>query len=348
MDNKTTASDNRSHLNDNLTTVSTDTGHSTNQAEAIFYIVIGVIGTCSNLFSLTVLCSAKSMRSKMINMLLINQSAIDMVTSIVMAANGPSVSNAEISHSGIHGYFYCVLWASKLILWSLMLSSAYNLLCINIERYLSIVFPFFHKARLRKKYIYIAMGATWIFGPVEKCLFTLPTSALRNGKCLLTSIWPDQTTKLAATVTNEVLNFGLPVLVTILIYLHMAITLRRISKEAGSSGQLHSSDSQRRQQIEKMTNASQNILKTMAMLTGCYLFCWTWNSVYFSLYIAGKTRLTGPFYHFTVYILFLNSVINPFIYTAQYRDFRAQMIRLIVRRENGNSSQPSTVSYSVN
>ena len=282
----------------------------------VIYITFGLVGTFSNLFAIIILLSSKSMRNKLANILLINQSAIDMVTSIVMAANGPSISNAIVSYGGLHGYFYCVFWTSKLILWSLMLSSAYNLLCINIERYLSIAFPIFHNISVRKRHIYVVISITWVFGLLEKCLFALPTSAIIDSECILASIWPSFTAKILATVINECLNFGLPVLITIIIYLHMAIILRQRSNQVGISQpttitQAPSGGTQQNQHKNKMTKATKNILKTMLTLSLCYLFCWSWNSVYFSLYIAGYTQITGSFYHFTVYTLFLNSIINP-------------------------------------
>ena len=154
------------------------------QTATVIYITFVVVETFSNLFAIIVLLSSKSMRNKLVNILLINQSALDMVTSIIMAANGPSISNVTVWYTGLHWYFYCVFWALKLILWSLMLSCAYNLLCINIERYLSIVFPIFHKVSVGKKHIYIVICLTWAFGLLEKCLFTLPTSAIIDRECV--------------------------------------------------------------------------------------------------------------------------------------------------------------------
>ena len=331
--------------NDTVSTASPTNESTYDKTATIIYITFGIVGIVSNLFAIIVLCSSKSMRNKLVNILLINQSAIDMATSFVMAVNGPSVSNTTISYKKLHGYFYCVFWASKLILLSLMLSSAYNLLCINIERYLSIVFPIFHKTSLTKRHIYIAMALTWLFGPLEKCLFTLPTSAVVNSECILASIWPNYTARILATVINECLNFGLPVCLTIVIYLHMAIILRRRAVNIGptnpSATQAPSGGPQQNQNKGKMSKAATNILKTMLTLTLCYLYCWSWNSVYFSLYIAGHTQLTGSFYHFTVYTLFLNSIINPFIYTAQYKQFRQQALKLICGKESEQRLQTS-------
>ena len=276
--------------NDTASTVSPASDSTTDKTATIIYITFGIVRIASNLFAIIVLCSSKAMRNKLVNILLINQSAIDMTTSFVMALNGLSVSNTTISYKGLQGYFYCVFWASKLILWSLMLSSAYNLLCINMERYLSIVFPIFHKTPLTKRHIYIAMALIWLFGPLEKCLFTLPTSAIVNSECILASIWPNYTARILATVINECLNFGLPVCLTIVIYLHMAIILRRRAVNIGpinpNATQAPSSGAQQNQNKGKMSNVATNILKTMLTLTLCYLYGWSWNSVYFSLYIA--------------------------------------------------------------
>ena len=161
----------------------------------------------------------------------------------------------------------------------------------------------------------------------------------------MASIWPNYTSRILATVINECLNFGLPVCLTIVIYLHMAIILRRRAVNIGptnpSAIQAPSGGVQQNQNKGKMSKVAINILKTMLTLTLCYLYCWSWNSVYFSLYIAGHTQLTGSFYHFTVYTLFLNSIINPFIYTAQYKEFRQQALKLICGKESEQRLQTS-------
>ena len=43
----------------------------------------------------------------------------------------------------------CRLWVIKMPLWSFLFSSSYNLIALNIERYISIVSPLYHKTKVR-------------------------------------------------------------------------------------------------------------------------------------------------------------------------------------------------------
>lgn len=47
------------------------------------------------------------------------------------------------------GILNCYIWDSKHLLWSFVFSSIYNLLFINLERWISLMFPLFHKMSLK-------------------------------------------------------------------------------------------------------------------------------------------------------------------------------------------------------
>ena len=42
----------------------------------------------------------------------------------------------------------CRLWALRMPLWSFLFSSSYNLIALNIERYISIIAPMYHKTKV--------------------------------------------------------------------------------------------------------------------------------------------------------------------------------------------------------
>ncbi len=43
---------------------------------------------------------------------------------------------------------YCRVWGIKAPLWSFAFSSSYNLVAVNLERYLSIIAPIYHKTKV--------------------------------------------------------------------------------------------------------------------------------------------------------------------------------------------------------
>ena len=66
------------------------------------YTTIGFIGTIGNIFVITVFGSSPVLRSKKVNILLINQSVIDLVSSIFLAAS----SNNKPNKKG--NYHFCI------------------------------------------------------------------------------------------------------------------------------------------------------------------------------------------------------------------------------------------------
>ncbi len=92
----------------------------------------GIIG---NAFAIFILASSKELRRKIINVLLINQSAIDLTASIFTIACGPNKEFVFGNFSGIAGQLYCRIWAPKLPMWAMFTASSYNLVLINLERY---------------------------------------------------------------------------------------------------------------------------------------------------------------------------------------------------------------------
>ena len=111
-------------------------------------IFIGVIGFLGNSISVVILISCKKTRTKFFNMFLINQCLIDTITSALIIATYAD-KNPKSGHYGISGTFYCLLWDGKTLLWIFILASTLNLIILNLERYLEVCFPIFHKTKLK-------------------------------------------------------------------------------------------------------------------------------------------------------------------------------------------------------
>ena len=90
---------------------------------------------------------------------------------------------------------------------------------------------------------------------------------------------------------------------------------------------------------DKWQLARRNTIKTLAIVAFCYVFCWSWNQIYYMMINLGfPADFASNFFHFTVIILFTNAVINPFIYTFQYSDFKKAATKLFCSRLIRNSS----------
>ena len=100
-----------------------------------------------------------------------------------------------------------------------------------------------------------------------------------------------------------------------------------------------------KQRAERMARARRNILKTLTIVCTCYILCWTWNQVYYMLFNIGiKVPLTAAVSYTGITVAFLNAVINPVIYTAQYRQFQISAKKLFGMKDASGRSSTTTTS----
>ena len=93
-----------------------------------------------------------------------------------------------------------------------------------------------------------------------------------------------------------------------------------------------------------MSKAAGNVIKTMFTISIVFVLCWLANTIYVILYTAGADiKLSGPMYSVTVYAVFGNAIINPFIYSVHYVPFKTQIKKLFCDK-NGNGDRVDIVS----
>jgi hypothetical protein len=61
-----------------------------------------------------------------------------------------------------------------------------------------------------------------------------------------------------------------------------------------------------------------------------FVVCWSWNEWYFfAVNLGAPLSLTNPFYRFTAIMVNVHCSINPFIYIANYDQFRKAVRRIV-------------------
>ena len=135
------------------------------------------------------------MRKKLVNILLINQSAVDLGASLCLLIMGYNKFEEEIrTFSGWKADLYCKLLGTQFLLWALYLPLTWNLVLANLERFLSVVYPIFHKTGITRCHIITSISFVWLVGFVFEFAHNYFTSGYRGGKCIDNSIWPNETT----------------------------------------------------------------------------------------------------------------------------------------------------------
>ncbi len=196
---------------------------------AISYIIIGAVGVIGNLFSAAVLLRSKKTRQSFFNILLINQCFIDCATATILIASSFNVYNSGGNY-GLQGKINCFIWNNKVLLWSLFLSSTINLVALNFERFLGIVFPIFHKTRLTKLHIYIATIFIWLSGFIYNLPLKIATSYVENGKCVHMKKWPNPSVQRFGGVLNSLLYLFIPVICMVFVSISIMRVLHQRMK----------------------------------------------------------------------------------------------------------------------
>ena len=307
----------------------------------IVMMVIGTTGVLGNGLVVFVIFRFTGMRKKVTNLFIINQSAVDFAASVLLIADSVTkfMSGYNVGLKGLAGELYCRIWISSVLQWSTLVSSTYNLVAITIERYMMVVFPMEHKVTFtRKKALWVVLGV-WLFGPCYEFLSGVPTSVVKEGVCYGFAYFPNASWQKAYGLITIAIAFFLPMAIHIMLYCHMVVVLRRRAA-ALKNGHQHPTHSGS-DPVQKMPKAQKNLLKTMAVVTVCFFFCWSWNQLAFFFYNLGVNYdLSSDFHLFTITAVNLNSCINPFVYIVKYEEFKAAAGKLLRGSFTNSQVQP--------
>nr|AQT03384.1 G protein coupled receptor [Perinereis aibuhitensis] len=310
----------------------------------VVYIVIGCLGILDNGFVIIVILHSRKMRNKLCNLFILNQSVVDLVASVFLLCNSPSVPTLG-SASNISLEFYCRIWDSNYLFWAAVTWSTYNLVAITIERYLEVVHPLRYRSFFTRRRAKVIVAVVWLVGftiPIVTSVITSPAGA--DGTCQKHRAWSSRL--MAALVGFYALFFGflLPVVIMIVCYTQMIMTFNLKVRPSDPSTMISESEKRR---SERMLRVRKSLIKTMLMVSIVFVICWIGDQVYFFLFnIRVIKDLQQTLTTIVVSLAFLNCCINPFIYTCQYNDFQEATRRLLKIKKESENSERSTLDLS--
>ena len=292
----------------------------------VAYSSIAAIGIFGNAFALFIIIRSTKMRRKFTNILIANQSCIDLMTSVlILIIKSLHISGGHLS--GIAAELLCRFWTSELPLWSVIISSSYNLMAMTVERNIAIVHPIFYHTSFTTKRVMLLAGATWWPGFLLMLVTVVPTAGVIDGRCYVMAIFASVFWKKVCGVALFVFQFLLPIIVFVVCYARMFMEMRNQVHPQGSTVVPHAS-------VQK-ARARRNILKTLLVVVIGYLLCNSFNQVSFLAFNFGAPLdFSSHFYNFTVIAMLANCCINPFLYAMQYHTFQDELRKLFCRREN--------------
>ncbi|XP_022101649.1 tachykinin-like peptides receptor 86C [Acanthaster planci] len=296
-------------------------------AVKIVYSSIAALGITGNSLAIYVLASMVISRRGNTNILLVNQSLIDLVTSMFLVLCYLVPGQRPPAATPFWRAFVCYVWNSKYLFWAMTVTSIFNLLLLTFERYFATLHPIrYHNSRCLAwpKSLLLAM-LPWVLG------YLLPIYKLMGhylddrGRCHLRH-FQSLPVKITYSVLILVLDYILPLTLMVIAYV-------RICRALWATTITGSPPTEQTPILPKgeLRNhpARRNVIKTLVTVCGVFSLLWLPNQLAYFYYNIEDVHLNEDFFAFSISFAFLNMCVNPFIYTFQYHQFREGLGRAI-------------------
>ena len=285
------------------------------------FIIAFTFSMAINLFGNILVClvvvSFRDMRIPM-NYLLVNLAISDMMVAVFMSPR--FVFSQTLNHpSGTLGNYLCKILTGDSFTWTGALASDFTLVCIAVERYLAINYPYSEKKRLTTKKLKYVIPACWLFAiGVNLPAFMYLTYDKSSGSCV--PFWPTPDFMKYHSIINGFIFFIIPALTMGVLYSLLVHLLWFKNKAAATQATVA------RRTILKHRQRSTKMVITVSVI---YCVCWFPNCFAYIYVAFSAKQLFGEVHTASVLMVSLNSAINPIIYSLQSHRFRKHMAALL-------------------
>ena len=292
-------------------------------------IIIGIIGVIGNGLVLVVLLLDKKARGNQKNILILNQSLVDLLTSVDFIIT--YLSRAFVKSYEGAGIWWCWLVDVEVLMWSIISISTVNLMVITAERYMIVVHPVFYRNHITKKVMYGLVVSVWVSNTFINVIMTYPFAGEFNGICHYAVLMP---TIMYYTLYGLFYYF-LPVVMFLICHPHMIIVIRRRMRVVPMATD--------RQNQHAMSKKQINLTNVMISVSVVFIICWSPVSIIVFLSLGNAIQLEDIYamYLYFSYLSFINTCINPLLYAFQYNDFKRGFRRLFLEKIDSSGAEPS-------
>lgn len=286
------------------------------------FIIAFTFSMVTNLFGNILVClvvvSFRDMRIPM-NYLLVNLAVCDMMVAVFMSPR--FVFSQTLNHSsGTLGDYLCKILTGDSFTWTGALASDFTLVCIAVERYLAINYPYSDKKRLTTKKLKYVIPACWVFAiGVNLPAFMYLKYDKTSGSCV--PFWPTSNFIKYHSVINGQIFFVFPALIMGVLY---ALLVHQLWFKSNTASQATVTQ----QAVLKHRRHSTKMVITVSLI---YCICWFPNCFAYIYVAFSAKQLFGEIHTASVLMVSLNSAINPIIYSLQSHRFRQHMAALLKR-----------------
>ena len=280
----------------------------------MIYICVSVFGIPGNVLTLLAILTSPRMRKKPFNLLLVNQSVIDLCYCICGVLNQVIQPEFPPNRNGI---WICKTWSSTYIFWALTANSNYNLVTIAIERFLATHNPLkYDEERVLNRMPYV-VALICFFGFIVALPNLITSYPINITECILFH-QTSYTGNLIILLWFTAILFIIPLITMVHCYGKIIYYLYRQSKSEPKTSGTGRVDLQK---------AQLHIMQTAITVSLIFIVVYT----YITVAISGSVFYNiphFPYYHIGVYLIMFNSSINPYVYCIRYDDFQQRILEI--------------------
>ena len=320
----------------NNSTSSTSSNNFTDYGLPFIFGVISFLGIFGNGLVCFVFWMEKSVFGSVTSTLILSQSLIDLITSVIFAilkfAPGVAAKSSSLFT------FICYIWISEFPFWSLSYASTFNLMLLSVERYVAICRPIKHRSIFTQKRTKVYCLLVWLSGFLLQLYLPLVHHISPEMVCYFA--WPN-----IAAVQKFVgfyvffLEFLIPLVIIIAAYTNIWNSLRkRVNSDQVA--------------VASFSQAKKNVTVTLFLVGICFVVCWTPDAVvYFYFNMGGYYNFQSTFHHIVMILVLGNMCVNPVVYCLKYDKFRRTLKKLfckgsgVIEVENSGNSQVTNVQH---
>ena len=278
----------------------------------LFNSMVGVMGNSVAMFILT---SSVKIRKSKLYVLLMNQCLLDFTTTLFMIIYIPLKYFVQWSRmTGSWDLIMCHVIYSQLYITMPIFSSSYNLVVLSVERMTSILWPVIHKVRCTRRLTLKIAMSTWVFGFGIATAFALPVNGIDpvKRKCYYWDNFPSLLNSKIYSVIYNIFYFLLPFIMMLTSY---AVMFTRISS--------------RRMRLGVKLNVARMLASCVLLYLCCHFLKVT--LIMITCFSTNKMSLKSSLFGMGTIMVQVNSVVNPFIYSLQYMDYKKELRRQLSR-----------------
>ena len=278
-----------------------------------FSIVMNLVG---NILVCLIVLMFRDMHIPM-NYLLVNLAVCDMMVAVFMAPTYVFSLNQN-QPSGSLGNYLCKTLTGDALAWTGALASNFTLVCVCVERYLAVTYPYHEKKRLTTKKLKYVIPAGWVFAiGVNIPLFLSYEYDDTFGGCVYS--WPTENFMKYHSIITTHIFVVFPALIMGTLY-SCLINKLWIKNPATSTVM----------QLAALKNRRRST-KMVIMVSVVYCICWFPNCFAYIYVAYSSKQLFSDVHLVSVFMVSLNSAINPIIYSLQSHRFRRHIVALFAK-----------------